>query len=110
MDNEAKINFITNYPEHVTDLHLYLLLEHVPQEANIFLLSILEDNKKIIERIQALRNEISLPLEGKDLLQIGIAPGPIIGKILTELEEEVLRGNITSKKEAIEWVKLNYKS
>lgn len=110
LDNEAKINFITNYPEHVTDLHLYLLLEHVPQEANIFLLSILEDNKKIIERIQALRNEISLPLEGKDLLQIGIAPGPIIGKILTELEEEVLRGNITSKKEAIEWVKLNYKS
>ena len=36
LDNEAKINFITNYPEHVTDLHLYLLLEHVPQEGQYF--------------------------------------------------------------------------
>ena len=40
----------------------------------------------------------------------GIAPGPIIGKILTELEEEVLRGNINSKKEALDWLKLKYKN
>lgn len=111
LDNETKISFIVNYHKHVTDLHIYRLLDNQPQEAKLFLLCLLDDNNpEAITRILALKDKVHLPLEGKDLLQNGIAPGPIIGKILTELEDEVLSGNINSKKEALNWLRLNFRN
>lgn len=44
-------------------------------------------------------------LIGEDLSQLGIKPGPLYSKIFNELEMNVLTEQITTKDEAIKWVK-----
>ena len=48
-------------------------------------------------------------LRGRDLLKMGFSPGPIMGKILKQLEDLQLEGNIKTKKEAEIWVNKNCK-
>ena len=51
----------------------------------------------------------AMPLAGQELIQLGLKPGPLIGKVLKRLGEEVVRreGRM-SQKEAIHWVTLFY--
>jgi len=44
-------------------------------------------------------------LSGRDLIRMGIPPGKKIGEILRGLAEEVREGRITSRPEAIHWVR-----
>ena len=48
-------------------------------------------------------------LQGRDLIVMGFAPGPLFHKILKEIEEAQLEGEIRSKEEAMEWVSGKYK-
>lgn len=109
VDNDFNINFLLSYPEHVTQLHLYRLLDNAPREAKIFLLSLRNNNDEISQKIAPIKTKVQLPLDGKDLLHKGIPLGPMIGKILNELEDEVINGRINCKKEALEWLELNHK-
>lgn len=43
-------------------------------------------------------------VNGHDLLKLGFAEGPLIGKILKSVEEAQLEGNLTAKEQALEWV------
>jgi len=47
----------------------------------------------------------SLLLTGKDLLEMGLAPGPQMGKVLNELREAQMADEITNVAAAREWVK-----
>ncbi len=47
-------------------------------------------------------------LNGGDLLAQGFLQGPLIGKILAELDELQLDGKLTSKEEALHWVASHY--
>ena len=47
-------------------------------------------------------------LTGDDLIIMGFAPGKIIGKILTALEEEQLEGKIRTTEEARDYVRVNW--
>jgi poly(A) polymerase len=47
-------------------------------------------------------------LRGKDLLDLGFTPGPRIGRILNEVEDKRLEGELKSKKEAMSWVKEHF--
>lgn len=51
------------------------------------------------------RESIVLPLKGDDLKELGIEPGPVYSRILSELEKLVLSGEIVKRDEAIDWVK-----
>lgn len=44
-------------------------------------------------------------LDGDDLIQFGLEPGPEFGRLLDQLRTEQLNENITSRQEAIEWLK-----
>ncbi|MBI2360641.1 MAG: CCA tRNA nucleotidyltransferase [Deltaproteobacteria bacterium] len=48
-------------------------------------------------------------LRGRDLIALGFAPGPIFQKILREVEEAQLEGEIGSQEEALAWVTARYK-
>ncbi|MAS94750.1 MAG: phosphohydrolase [Verrucomicrobiales bacterium] len=43
-------------------------------------------------------------LDGRDLIERGISPGPELGKILTEIQDLQLEGVLTSRKEALDWL------
>lgn len=44
-------------------------------------------------------------LRGRDLLELGFAAGPALGKILREAEEKQLEGEFKTKLDALEWAK-----
>ena len=43
-------------------------------------------------------------LTAKELIAEGIAPGPAMGTLLADLEEEQLQGHLTERHTAIAWV------
>jgi poly(A) polymerase len=45
---------------------------------------------------------------GKDLIEMGFAPGPLFHDILEEIHEAQLEGRIGTKEEAMEWVRKQY--
>jgi poly(A) polymerase len=47
-------------------------------------------------------------LGGKDLIAMGFAPGPLFHKILEQVREAQLEGEIRTREEATEWVRQNY--
>jgi len=53
------------------------------------------------------REEIKPPplLGGRDLIELGLTPGPRFREILSALEEAQLEGQLTSREEALAWVK-----
>ena len=63
-------------------------------------------NEKMIE----FANEPIIPaplLPGKDLIELGWAPGPSLGETLNSVQDLQLEGTLNSKEEALEWVKAN---
>lgn len=46
---------------------------------------------------------------GEDVLRLGYAAGPLIGKILAEVEEAQLNGELTSKEEAIAFIRSRFR-
>ena len=64
-----------------------------------------------MDKLAELKQEEIHPqplLRGSDLLEMGFAPGPIFKHILQEVEEAQLGGELSSREEALEWVKQNY--
>jgi putative nucleotidyltransferase with HDIG domain len=47
-------------------------------------------------------------LNGDDLMAAGYAPGPRFSKILSAAEDAQLEGRLTSKEDALQWVRENY--
>ena len=47
-------------------------------------------------------------LSGRDLLELGLQPGPLVGRILDRLEEAQLEGNVESRDQALAWVCSRY--
>ncbi|MFO7559655.1 MAG: CBS domain-containing protein [Desulfobacterales bacterium] len=51
--------------------------------------------------------QIKISIKGRDLIQFGIAPGPVYGKILNAVKDQKLNGNLKTKKDELEYAK-NY--
>ncbi len=47
-------------------------------------------------------------LNGKDLIRLGLKPGPLFAKILNKIEEHQLEGMLKNKDEAMEFVRNNF--
>jgi poly(A) polymerase len=63
------------------------------------------------ERLASLKEEEIRPaplLRGDDLIALGYKPGPLFAKILREVEDQQLGGELDSREEALDWVKRNY--
>ncbi len=63
--------------------------------------------KAIFIRDEWLRPLSNTPplISGRDLIELGLTPGPIFKTLLSEVEEEQWDGEVKSREEAIEWVK-----
>jgi len=44
-------------------------------------------------------------LGGQDLIEMGLKPGPVFGKLLAELTEEQLQGNLSTREDALAFVR-----
>jgi len=87
-------------------LELHRLLYNTPKELEFFVLWLLgEKSDFYLQDIKNARQGIDLPLDGDDLLELGINPGPVMGKILKDLKSQVLAGKISSRDEAVTWLK-----
>jgi poly(A) polymerase len=73
----------------------------------------LEDRlRELWRNALSIRDEIIRPLgrtppliSGRDLIDLGLTPGPLFKALLSELQEEQLEGKISSRPEALEWAK-----
>lgn len=64
-----------------------------------------------IERRAALAEEEMRPLpliRGGDLIALGLTPGPLFSEILRRVEDRQLGGELSSREQALEWVKHHY--
>jgi len=52
-----------------------------------------------------LRNEIEIPVSGHDLLEMGVEQGPEIRDYLMEVRDQILRSQISSREQALEYLK-----
>jgi poly(A) polymerase len=63
------------------------------------------------ERLSELKDEEIRPaplLRGNDLISLGYTPGPLFAKILRQVEDAQLGGELTRREEALDWVKKNF--
>ncbi len=63
------------------------------------------------QKLQEYREEDIRPkpfLTGGDLLALGFKEGPLLGKILNEVNDRQLEGELKSKNEALSWVRVHY--
>ncbi len=49
-------------------------------------------------------------INGNDLIELGLKPGPVFSEILNAVEDLQLEGELSSKQEALDWVRQNYRS
>ena len=47
-------------------------------------------------------------INGRDLIDLGLEPGPIFSEILSSVEDLQLEGHLSSREESLNWVKENY--
>lgn len=72
------------------------------------LLARLVDSDALLVRAAALgvvRQPLPTLLRGSDLLELGYTPGPAMGEVLAALREEQLAGRVSTKEQAMEWVR-----
>jgi len=67
------------------------------------------DNYEFLrQKVQELSREEIAPaplVTGRDLIEMGYKPGPVFKRILGAVSEEQLEGRLTTREEAIEWVR-----
>lgn len=76
----------------------------------------LEDRLKTLWRkALSIRESLILPLgkkqalvSGRDLIELGLTPGPLFKTLLSEIEEARLEGTISNREEALGWVKKSW--
>jgi poly(A) polymerase len=47
-------------------------------------------------------------VRGDDLIALGFTPGPIFAKILRQVEDHQLGGELKDREQAIDWIRRNY--
>jgi poly(A) polymerase len=63
------------------------------------------------ERLDELKDEEIRPkplVRGEDLIALGLTPGPIFSDILRQAEDAQLGGELSSREEALEWLRRNH--
>ncbi|SDN27355.1 tRNA nucleotidyltransferase (CCA-adding enzyme) [Desulfonauticus submarinus] len=86
---------------------LYLLLDDIPIEGILFIIAKIK-NEELRQKIAiyvAKFRRIKLAISGKDLIALGLKPGPIFGEILKEVKQISLDNQIYDKQSQLELAK-----
>lgn len=92
----------TNFDKHLELHRLDCLASHGDLSSYQFCRTKLEELSQEVIRPQPLIN-------GYDLIDLGLKPGPVFSEILTKVEDLQLEGGLTTREEALDWVKKNYR-
>ena len=89
---------------------IYHLLENLDPEWLLFIMAKTqqENTRKAISLYFRNLKEVRPDLRGRDLKDMGITPGPIYRQILDRLLDGRLNGNLTSRKEEVEFVRKHF--
>ena len=89
---------------------IYHLLEDVGTEWLLFIMAKTqqEGTRRAISRYFRDLKEVRPKLRGRDLQAMGITPGPVYRRILTQLLDGQLNGHLTSREEEIEFVREHF--
>jgi poly(A) polymerase len=71
----------------------------------------LDNYEFLLKKNEEFANEPIIPpplVRGDDLIALGLKPGPRFGEILEAVETRQLEGALTSREEALEWVKSEF--
>lgn len=85
----------------------YKILKNVKLEVILFAMSLTKERQKkkvFANYLTELRN-IKTILKGDDLKKMGIEPGPIYSKLLQELLDEKIKGNLKTREEEESFIK-----
>ena len=66
----------------------------------------------LLQKKEEFSNEPLIPpplVRGDDVLALGWKPGPVIGKVLEAVQTRQLEGTLTTREEALEWVRGEFK-
>jgi len=98
---------IGNTAESKDPVFLYELLHALSLEAILLAIAVTEepDTRRVLIRYLTELREIKPLLTGKDLLKMGIKPGPLFSKIFKEILYEKLRGRLKTIEEEKEFVR-----
>jgi len=88
---------LARFDEHLALHRLDCLSSHRNLEADEFVTDFIRTTPPEVVRPKKL-------MTGEDVLELGFSPGPIVGKILTAVEEAQLDGELGSRDEAISFV------
>ncbi|MBI4444553.1 MAG: CCA tRNA nucleotidyltransferase [Acidobacteria bacterium] len=64
-----------------------------------------------LQKLHELGEEQMRPqalINGYDLIEMGLTPGPVFSEILHNVEDAQLEGRLLSREDALEWVRANY--
>lgn len=98
---------IEEITELIGSVEIYNKLKDISNEKLVLLLAE-HDNEKLEEKIFYFLEKISdikLAIDGNDLIEIGFKEGPIISKALKVLKRQVLKDNLKSRKEQLDYAK-----
>jgi poly(A) polymerase len=65
----------------------------------------------VLEKREEFANEPLIPdplIKGRDLMDLGLSPGPKFKEMLTAVQNEQLESRLSDRESAIAWVKENY--
>ncbi|NPA15032.1 MAG: CBS domain-containing protein [Deferribacteres bacterium] len=86
---------------------VYKTLTPYPLEAVLYFMAYAEEEevkKKISHYLMELM-DVKTEVRGRDLIKLGLTPGPIFGVLLNKLLEAKLRGEVKNKEEELEYLK-----
>jgi poly(A) polymerase len=92
---------LPHFDEHLALHRLDCLASHRNLEAYQFVTEFIRETPPQVVRPSKL-------ITGEHILNLGYAPGPVIGRILAEVEEAQLNGELNSRDEAISFVKSKF--
>jgi tRNA nucleotidyltransferase (CCA-adding enzyme) len=101
---EKKLNVIENSPVY-TKQDLYWALIHFKTEYILYMMALAktEDIRKAISNFYTHQRNIKASIKGKDLLTIGIKPGPVFTTLLNQVLDAKLDGQLKTKKEELQF-------
>jgi tRNA nucleotidyltransferase (CCA-adding enzyme) len=107
LDNYSNLIVLIDHDEPVT---IYGLLKNIGIESILFIMSSCKNKEKqrAFSRYLLEYRDIKPILKGKDLIEMGIEPGPIFSEILEAIIHKRIEGTISDIKGEIDFVKTNY--
>lgn len=117
LTQRALIRFVREAGEELTGILMLALTDSLAAQGKEKPKDLEDRLKDLWRRAISVRDKIIRPLEGspplvsgKDLIELGLTPGPLFRTVLSEIQEAQLEGKISSREEALAWIKKEWAS